>query len=84
MTTQEIPRQTIDSIELEPNSHSGSNIYPHDSGEDNQSHSRATLFKIASAGLSFFCAGMNDGSLGTLIPHIISSYDITTDLVSIV
>lgn len=47
-------------------------------------HSRATILKLASAGLSFFCAGMNDGSLGALVPYILRHYDINTDLVSIV
>lgn len=46
--------------------------------------SRATMFKLTSTGLSFFFSGMNDGSLGALIPYLIRSYDISTDLVSIV
>ncbi|KAJ9662802.1 hypothetical protein H2198_001254 [Neophaeococcomyces mojaviensis] len=42
------------------------------------------LIKLGSAGLSFFCAGMNDGSLGALIPYVIRSYSVNTDLVSVV
>ena len=47
-------------------------------------HSRDTLLKLASAGLSFLCAGLNDGSLGALIPYILRSYNISSDLVSVV
>jgi hypothetical protein len=43
---------------------------------------KAELFKIFSAGFSFFVAGVNDGSIGALIPHIIRDYDVTTAIVS--
>ncbi|KAJ5094662.1 Major facilitator superfamily domain general substrate transporter [Penicillium angulare] len=39
--------------------------------------------KIFSAGVSFFVAGINDGSLGSLIPYVIRSYDIGTNMVSL-
>jgi hypothetical protein len=39
--------------------------------------------KIISAGLSFFMAGVNDGSLGSLIPYVIRSYSIDTNMVSV-
>lgn len=39
--------------------------------------------KILSAGLSFFVAGVNDGSLGSLIPYIIHSYNINTNTIAI-
>jgi len=32
--------------------------------------------KLISAGFSFFLAGVNDGSLGTLIPYFRQTYDI--------
>ncbi|OQE24486.1 hypothetical protein PENSTE_c007G04641 [Penicillium steckii] len=40
--------------------------------------------KIISAGVSFFVAGVNDGSLGSLIPYIIRDYNVSTNMVSIV
>lgn len=40
--------------------------------------------KLISAGYSFFCAGVNDGSLGPLIPYVLRSYNISTNLVSVV
>lgn len=43
---------------------------------------RDTLLKLISAGFSFFVAGVNDGSLGALIPYVIRSYGITTAVVS--
>jgi hypothetical protein len=42
----------------------------------------AEILKIFSAGFSFFVAGVNDGSIGALVPHIIRDYDVTTAIVS--
>lgn len=42
------------------------------------------LLKLLSSGFSFFVAGMNDGSLGSLIPYIREQYDIGTNMVAIV
>lgn len=39
--------------------------------------------KIISAGISYFMAGVNDGSLGSLIPYAIRSYAIDTNMVAI-
>jgi fucose permease len=39
--------------------------------------------KLLSAGLSFFVAGTNDGSMGPLLPHILQDYHIGTSLVAI-
>ncbi|OQE07714.1 hypothetical protein PENVUL_c012G07633 [Penicillium vulpinum] len=39
--------------------------------------------KILSAGLSFFVAGVNDGSLGSLIPYVLRTYNIDTDMVAV-
>ncbi|VZI06397.1 unnamed protein product [Fusarium fujikuroi] len=44
--------------------------------------STAELLKILSAGFSFFVAGVNDGSIGALVPHIIRDYNVTTAIVS--
>ena len=41
------------------------------------------LPKILSAGVSFFVAGVNDGSLGSLIPYVIRSYGIGTSMVAV-
>ncbi|RAH67913.1 putative MFS transporter [Aspergillus aculeatinus CBS 121060] len=40
--------------------------------------------KILSAGFSFFVAGVNDGSLGSLVPYVIRSYHVSTNLVVVV
>lgn len=44
--------------------------------------SSKTLLKLLSAGFSFFVAGVNDGSLGALIPYVIRDYGITTAILS--
>ena len=45
---------------------------------------RATKLRLICAGYSFFCAGVNDGSLGPIIPYLLTSYHINTNFVSIV
>jgi hypothetical protein len=40
------------------------------------------LFQLISCGVSFFVAGVNDGSLGALLPYIIRSYGQTTAIAS--
>jgi hypothetical protein len=39
--------------------------------------------KILSAGVSFFVAGVNDGSLGSIIPYVIRTYGIGTNMVAV-
>lgn len=51
--------------------------------EPNQPQTKWLYPKIFSAGVSFFVAGVNDGSLGSLIPYIIRSYDIGTNMVAV-
>ncbi|EKG11611.1 Major facilitator superfamily [Macrophomina phaseolina MS6] len=43
-----------------------------------------TQIKLISAGFSFFVAGVNDSSLGALIPYLIRSYGINTAMVSVI
>jgi fucose permease len=40
------------------------------------------IFQLISCGVSFFVAGVNDGSLGALLPYIIRSYGLTTAIAS--
>ncbi|KAI8625389.1 MFS general substrate transporter [Xylariaceae sp. FL1651] len=42
------------------------------------------LLKLIVAGYSFFCAGVNDGTLGPLIPYILSSFQIGTGEIAII
>jgi len=43
---------------------------------------KRTLLRLVSAGFSFFVAGINDGSLGVLIPWVIRDYGIDTAILS--
>lgn len=43
---------------------------------------RATYIKLMSAGFAFVVTGVNDGSLGALIPYMIREYNISTAIVS--
>lgn len=40
------------------------------------------LVQLTSCGVSFFVAGVNDGSLGALLPYIIRSYGLTAAIAS--
>lgn len=40
------------------------------------------LFQLTSCGVSFFVAGVNDGSLGALLPYVIRSYGLTAAIAS--
>lgn len=44
---------------------------------------KGAYLRIFTACFSFFVAGINDGSLGALIPYMIRDYQITTAIVSI-
>jgi hypothetical protein len=56
-------------------------IGPHTDIESSK-NDRKTYLKIVSAGFSFFVAGVNDGSLGALVPFVIRDYGINTAIVS--
>ncbi|PGG97370.1 hypothetical protein AJ80_09710 [Polytolypa hystricis UAMH7299] len=54
-------------------------------GQNNEPPEDKWLYvKIISASFSFFVAGVNDGSLGSLIPYVLESYHIDTNMVVIV
>ena len=59
-------------------------IGPLNEADDHLILTRATKMRLICAGYSFFCAGVNDGSLGPIIPYLLSSYNINTNFVSIV
>ncbi|KAH8667624.1 major facilitator superfamily domain-containing protein [Tricladium varicosporioides] len=40
--------------------------------------------KLLSSGSSFFVAGINDGSLGALLPYMLSTYHISTSMISLI
>ncbi len=48
--------------------------------EPSTDHSKS--LQIITAGFSFFVAGVNDGSTGTMIPYVIQAYDINTAIAS--
>lgn len=50
---------------------------------DTSNQPKWLYMKIISAGVSFFVAGINDGSLGSLIPYVIRTYGIGTNMVAV-
>lgn len=82
LTSSPVP---ADDIELVPIDHR------HRTGEEDPNSTRITskperdwnlLFQLTSCGVSFFVAGVNDGSLGALLPYIIRSYGLTAAIAS--
>jgi len=87
-TTSGVPLQSQPQahsvIELEQSSYcSGQNTRSVVSATNAAPLSHKMIFKLLSAGFSFFVAGTIDGSLGTLIPYIIQNYNIGTSFLSI-
>lgn len=78
---------SADDVELFPIGHRQSTCN-HEEEPGSTQHSEAPgrdwklLFKLVSCGISFFVAGVNDGSLGALLPYIIRSYGLTTAIAS--
>lgn len=68
---------TSERFELADNEHTSTAAPPETPKLD-----RATYLKIASAGFSFFVAGVNDGSIGALVPYVIRDYGVNTAIVS--
>ena len=52
------------------------------SGDQSKKMDRATYLKIISAGFSFLVTGVNDGSIGAILPYVIREYDVNTAIVS--
>ena len=52
------------------------------SGAGNSGKDFGTYLKLMSCGFAFFVAGINDGSIGALIPYVIRQHDLTTAIVS--
>lgn len=55
---------------------------PPDDEPKNLTLDRKTIMKLTSAGFCFFVAGVNDGSVGALVPYVIREYGVNTAIVS--
>ena len=56
------------------------NVYPRPESLDVTSR---RTWKLLSAAFSFFVAGVNDGSMGALLPYMLREYDIGTSFIAI-
>lgn len=72
-----------EAVEL-PQSSADNNVSPTpDTNPIESLPEKLMTLKLISSGLSFFVAGVNDGSLGALIPYFITSYHLDTGTVTI-
>lgn len=65
--------------------HSSAASLPHDPQDDaapERGLDFKTALKLVSASFAFFVAGVNDGSLGPIIPYLLRDYNISTGIVS--
>lgn len=72
-----------DAMELDERVDSGAHHNAVESLQEPAPRTKWVYLKIFSAGISFFVAGVNDGSLGSIIPYILQTYAISTNMVSI-
>jgi hypothetical protein len=76
----------LEDIELVPIDRSARDMQDEDTSLTREAHKITRdwnrLFQLISCGVSFFVAGVNDGSLGALLPYIIRSYGLTTAIAS--
>lgn len=88
-TTVEAGTSRHDTFELHPVHASESRAAWPDAGPEmegpaaGQQKPRSPLLKIIGAGFSFFCAGVNDGTLGPLIPYMLATFSIGTGEVAV-
>lgn len=62
----------------------GSTLAAHEEGQTSASEEPPQPWlKIFSVGFSFFCAGINDSTLGPLIPYLLVSFSIGTGMVAV-
>ncbi len=52
--------------------------------EPSKKLSKDVLLKLIGSGLSFYVAGVNDGSFGALVPYLLRSYGVSTAIISVV
>ena len=76
----------LEDIELVPIDRNARDVQDEDTSLTREAHNKdrdwKRLFQLMSCGVSFFVAGVNDGSLGALLPYIIRSYGLTTAIAS--
>lgn len=81
-TTQLEPARAPETIELETSRPAQGPTPPGDEQPAEEKLDRKMIFKLCSAAFCFYVAGVNDGSLGALVPYIIREHDINTAIVS--
>lgn len=57
---------------------------PNNDSSVTEAEAKVPYLKLIASGFSFFVAGVNDGSLGSLLPYVLETYHVSTGLVIIV
>jgi len=82
--TAQLPLEDIELVSIDDRG--ARDVHAEDTSLTRQAHTNPRdwkrLFQLISCGVSFFVAGVNDGSLGALLPYIIRSYGLTTAIAS--
>ena len=85
-TVMHISQHALEDIELVSINRDARDVNNKDTSLSQEAHNNTRdwkrLFQLISCGVSFFVAGVNDGSLGALLPYIIRSYGLTTAIAS--
>lgn len=81
-TTKLEPARAPETIELETPAPVPEPTPQGDEQPAGEKLTKKLIFKLCSAGFCFYVAGVNDGSVGALVPYIIREHDINTAIVS--
>lgn len=81
---QHHPQEPIELNALDSNIEAPASNEPSNAVEAANTPGPLPILKLISSGASFLVAGINDGSLGALIPYMITTYHISTSKVSLI
>lgn len=78
-----IPKPRAEAIELQDNATHADGQSSNFGPDQEPIITKTPYLKLFSSAFTFFVAGVNDGSLGALVPYLMRSYHIETSFVSI-
>ena len=79
-TTTAVVETELEAFPQRPMNHAGQDTPAQNDPEEGLP---VPVVKLVGSGFSFFCAGVNDGTLGALVPYILSTFAIGTGTVAL-
>jgi hypothetical protein len=82
VTVTAVVETELEALPQRPTSHAGQDT-PAPNDLEEELSLPVPVVKLVGSGFSFFCAGVNDGTLGALVPYILSTFAIGTGTVAL-